>query len=413
MSALNAIRKSFGAESSGQLTLDEYQSYARRTYKGDLRDENLYRFLLLGLHGEIGSLLSELKKKQRDRSAYVAYARSAIEETGDVLWYLALTADAAGVRLSELAVLAEPELAGRGPAIRFADLEPQAALLEEPASNNAVQSALLELAARAGTVIANFREPTDRNGLMEALARVLGAVVIAAEQAHVGLEVAAIGNLSKLLGRWPVEKDYGALYDEDFHPDEQLPRRLEMLFRERKVGKTTFAFQSVHGVNVGDRLTDNSAGGDDYRFHDVFHLAFAAILGWSPVLRSLLKVKRKSDSKTDEIEDGARAQIAEEGISNWVFAHGLRHGAFKDVDSLDFALLKAVHAMVEDYEVRDRPLWMWEEAILRGFAVFRELKRHRGGIVIADLEARKLEYLRVEADPKDGGHAKDATTDSD
>lgn len=402
VSALDTIRATFGSVEAGELTLDEYQSYAQQTYKGDLVGEELYRFLLLGLHGEIGSLLSELKKKQRDRSAYVAYARSAIEETGDVLWYLAMVADAAGIKLSELALRAEPDFADRGSAIRFADLEPQAALLEEPASNGAVQKALLELAARAGTVIAEFRQSPQRNDLADALARVFEGLVTAAEQAHVGLEVAAIGNLSKLLGRWPVKRDYGSLYDEDFHPDEQLPRRLEVLFRERKVGNTTYAFQSVSGVNVGDRLTDNSAGGDDYRFHDVFHLAFAAILGWSPVLRSLLKVKRKSNAKIDEIEDGARAQIAEEGISNWVFAHGLRHDAFKNVESLDFALLKAVHAMVEDYEVSDRSLWMWEESILRGFAVFRELKRHRGGMVIADLDTRTLEYRPPEAHSAQG-----------
>ena len=144
-------------------------------------------------------------------------------------------------------------------------------------------------------------------------------------------------------------------------------------------------------------MTDNSAGGDDYRFHDVFHLAFAGILGWSPVLRSLLKVKRKSDGRIDEIEDGARAQITEEGISNWIFAHGLRHGAFEHVDSLDFALLKTVQEMVREYEVNDRPLWMWEEAILAGFSVFRDLKRNRGGTVEVDLHKRSIEYSEAAA----------------
>ncbi|MGW7530630.1 hypothetical protein ACWGJ5_46485, partial [Streptomyces sp. NPDC054783] len=30
---------------------------------------------------------------------------------------------------------------------------------------------------------------------------------------------------------------------------------------------------------------------DDYRFHDAFHLAHAAVLGWSPVSRFLLGCK--------------------------------------------------------------------------------------------------------------------------
>lgn len=402
MSDLEVVRRELGSKSTGPLTLDDYQAHARWTYKGDLEDDALFRFLLLGLHGEVGSLLSELKKKQRDRGAYVAYAQSAREETGDVLWYLSMVAGTAGISLSELAGRADPDLTRRGAATTFLDLEPQAALLEEPASNGAVQDALLELASRTGAVITGFREGSgcevgggnagSSETLRDGLAGVFAAVVAAALQAHVGLDRAAVANLAKLLGRWPVTRDYGALYDDNFHPDEQLPRHLEVQFRERKVGKTTYAFQTVRGVNVGDRLTDNSAGDDDYRFHDVFHLAFAAILGWSPVLRALLKVKRKSDAKIDEVEDGARAQIAEEGISNWIFGHGLRYEAFANVDSLDFALLKTVRAMVFDYEVRDRPLWMWEEAIMRGFAVFRELKQHRGGTVVANLDKRTLTY---------------------
>jgi len=394
MTALTRIRHELGSDADGPLSLNEYQRYALRTYKGDLVGADLFRFLLLGLHGEVGSLLSELKKKQRDRGAYVAYASAAIEETGDVLWYLANVATAAGISLSNLARGIEPA-PGRAEETSFSDFEPQAALFEEPASNGAVQTALLALAARAGDVVSKSSRSDVESELGRDLALVFRALVEAAAMAHVSLEVAATGNLVKLLDRWPVHKDWGALYDDSFHPDEQLPRYVQMVFREREVNGTTYAFQSINGVNVGDRLTDNSAGNDDYRFHDVFHLAFAAILGWSPVLRALLKVKRKSDGRVDEQQDGARAIITEEGISNWVFAHGLRHNAFKQVDSLDFALLKTVHEMVRDYEVRSRPLWMWEEAILRGFALFRELRRHRGGTIIADLNKRTITFRKA------------------
>jgi hypothetical protein len=54
---------------------------------------------------------------------------------------------------------------------------------------------------------------------------------------------------------------------------------------ERTVNTQTYVFLRRNGVNIGDRLTDNKLEKDDYRFHDVFHLANAAILGWSPVLR--------------------------------------------------------------------------------------------------------------------------------
>ena len=50
----------------------------------------------------------------------------------------------------------------------------------------------------------------------------------------------------------------------------------------------------MSGEKIGDELTDNAYKDDGYRFHDVFHSAYVAILGWSPVIRKLLKRKRKS-----------------------------------------------------------------------------------------------------------------------
>ncbi len=60
-------------------------------------------FPLLGLFGEVGSLLSALKKKQRDADSYIGYAPSVVEELGDVLWYFASLATRADIALPELA----------------------------------------------------------------------------------------------------------------------------------------------------------------------------------------------------------------------------------------------------------------------------------------------------------------------
>jgi hypothetical protein len=240
-------------------------------------------------------------------------------------------------------------------------LQPQESLIREPASEEHVQRSLLRLAALAGRLVdrANVPASEDPDALRLDLVRIFDGLVSAASDAHINLERAALANMDKIRSRWPLVKDWGRLFDEKLDADEKLPRRLEVTFREKTVRGTKYVFQSVHGINLGDRLTDNSADADDYRFHDVFHLAFAAFLGWSPVLRALLKVKRKSDPALDEQQDGARAIITEEGISNWIFAHGLRHEAFAHVDSLDFALLKTIRQMVKGYEVEARPLWMW------------------------------------------------------
>ena len=71
----------------------------------------------------------------------------------------------------------------------------------------------------------------------------------------------------------------------------------------------------INGVPFGEELTDNAYDHDGYRFHDIFHFAYAAVLGWSPITRALLRRKRKSRPLVDEVEDGGRAAVIEEGIA--------------------------------------------------------------------------------------------------
>jgi NTP pyrophosphatase (non-canonical NTP hydrolase) len=392
MRSLDDLRDDFGSRDSGPLGLDEYQRCAIQTFRGHSMDAEKLRFLLLGLFGEIGSLLSELKKKQRDPSAYRAYSSSSLEETGDVLWYLANIADQCGLSLSALAGFPNAETIAPVPMRHIQDLQPQGMLFHEPATPSYVQVSLLELAGTVGTLVARSRTLTVDQTLAEDLSKIFAHLVSASVDAQVSLAEAAQANLDKLLSRWPLRRSWGKLLDADDHQSEQFPREMRVRFAERCVGSKLFVFQSINNINIGDRLTDNSAAEDDYRFHDVFHLAFAAVLGWSPVLRTLLKVRRISRPEIDEQQDGARAKIAEEGISNWIFAHGLRHEAFEHVDSIDFALLKTIAQMVKGYEVDIRAPWMWEHAILEGFRVFRLLRTHRGGVVIADLERRRLSF---------------------
>ena len=153
--------------------------------------------------------------------------------------------------------------------------------------------------------------------------------------------------------------------------------------------------QLWNGVEIGSPLTDNKGVEDDYRFHDVFHLANAAVLGWSPCLRALLKVKRKSRSEIDENEDGARAALTEEGVAALVFQHAMDLNYFADIKSLDYSLLKTIREFVGGYEVQECPLWQWEKAILDGFSVFRELRVHRRGLIMADLVARSITFREM------------------
>lgn len=382
------------------LGLDEYQAFTASTDKSERPGIEGLGFMLLGLYGEVGSLLSELKKKQRDKDSYVAYRQAVIEELGDSLWYLASVCRLARLQLSTIAKritakLDDWDYAGKDSATTFRHLQAEKGEFAGPLSNDLVERRLLELGAKVGMLVEGYssgRFDANRDALSAQLVEVFRAVLVASDDADVSLEEAALGNILKTRSRWPTQRDWGPLYDAEFDPEEQLPRRIEMVFKEKTVGGRQYVTQQCNGIFIGDQLTDNRVEKDDYRFHDVFHLAYAAILGWSPVQRALFKVKRKSNPEIDETQDGARAILIEEGLSTWIFNHGVQNYYFRSLESLDYPLLKAVQALVKGYEVETRPLWQWELAILEGFRVFRQLQEHRGGTVIADLIERSITF---------------------
>jgi len=389
------------AASPEELSIQQYQQLSRLTdrigRKGGLD------FPLLGLFGEIGSLLSELKKKQRDTASYYGYEDSVVEELGDVLWYFSNLANRAGLSISEIALqIARTPAKARSRILQaadisFASLQPSLRPTR-PGTQEAFETTLMRLAGEAGKLVADFsagRISRKSDLLSSHMYSIFEALIDAANEAHVSLAEAAHRNLQKTFDRWPGEKIYPPLFDEDYNPAEQIPRHIEMQIFERTVNNQTYVFLRCNDINIGDRLTDNKLEKDDYRFHDVFHLAYAAILGWSPVMRALFSVKRKSRPKMDEAEDGARATLIEEGISTWVFNYAGKLNNFEHLNSLDYGLLKAVRALVSGYEAERCPLWLWEEAILQGYKMFRQLRKYRGGTIIADLNKRTVTFERI------------------
>ena len=131
-----------------------------------------------------------------------------------------------------------------------------------------------------------------------------------------------------------------------------------------------------------------------YRFHDVFHLSYAAILGWSPVTRAILKCKRKSDSKVDEVEDGGRATVIEEGISAFVYDYARKHAYLESIASPDYQLLKTIKALTSDLEVNECSSGDWERSILEGYKVWRGMKKNKGGYVSVDLNRQTISYQK-------------------
>ena len=381
------------------LSFAEYQKQALSTDQRRSVDASL-RFPLLGLFGETGSLLSEVKKKQRDPVAYVGYQDTVLEELGDVLWYLTAVADRVNLELGVLASNIDGNLTNwkqSSTIFSFSDLrEP----VSNPKSSPSIEfeKTLLRLAAEVGLLMADFEVgwlDNNRDALAGRLVAILRTLQRAAHEAGVTLHSAAEYNLRKILDRWPSDRIYPPLFDEQFPESEQFPRILTVEIEEVDIQGRKKASLKIGGRQLGDHLTDNREDDDDYRFHDVFHLSYAAFLGWSPNMRRLLRVKRKSIPIVDEVQDGARAVLIEEGIATWIFNHAEKLALYESVTALDYGLLKSVRQFVSGYESEACPLWMWETAILEGYRVFRLVKKYRGGRITADLDRHTLTFEKL------------------
>lgn len=228
------------------------------------------------------------------------------------------------------------------------------------------------------------------------LGDVLWYVANLAEKLGFDLDQIAERNLRKISGRWPSD---GAtlplmLPDDGFPPTEQLPRQAAVRFVESEEpdGKIAVRLYDHDGNQLGDRLTDNAYEDDGYRFHDAFHLTYAALLGWSPIARYFFGRRRESVPKVREVEDAGRAIAIEEAVSAFVFDYA-RHVRFLEgVEHVDFSLLTTIRSLVSGLEVRDRSAHEWEQAIVRGFEVWRPLHAAGGGILQLDLVARTIAF---------------------
>lgn len=383
-------------------TIKKYQVLASSTDHLSDRGSDL-SLPLLGLFGEIGSLLSEAKKKQRDPVAYLGYERTVLEEFGDVLWYLAAVATRSEINIADLAlqmVPTSPQSTGvQSDTITFADLqEPDAQIswISQPTAE--FERTLIRLSAEVGLLMVDYdagRFVQNQPALVGRLLSVLRALLDAAGDAGITLEAAAAGNLAKIKDRWPDEKVFLAPFDDGFPEHERFERRMVFEVKEVLEGDLLVSRLTKDGIAIGDVLTDNRQDDDDYRFHDVFHMAYAAVMGWSPTLRRLLKRKRKSDPMIDETQDGARAVLIEEGIATWIFNHAQRLEYFENLHALDYSMLKNVREFVQGYESENCPLWCWEDAILQGYSAFRQVKKHRSGRLIVDLDKHTLQYEQI------------------
>jgi NTP pyrophosphatase (non-canonical NTP hydrolase) len=274
---------------------------------------------------------------------------------------------------------------------------------------------LLGLAGEVGELINEYKKYLRdgaahvrfRERLAEELGDVLWYVAETATNFDLGLGDIAEQNLAKTRARWGIVAGGEARalqkphrFDDRFPEHERFPRRFTAHFAQVEEGSTRKVRVSVDGRQLGEDLTDNAHQPDGYRFHDVFHLACAAVLGWSPVTRRNLRlgdddrgIKRKSDPTVDEVEDGGRAIVTEEGISALVFAYATDHASLDGVSHIDYDLLKSIRVLTAKFEVAVCTVGEWEVAILMGYRVWQELETAQGGRVEVDLDNRRIRFL--------------------
>ena len=266
---------------------------------------------LLGLVGEVGSLLGEYKKLQRDGSIHQNFRDEVKEELGDVLWYVANVAEKFGLDLNDV----------------------------------------------------------------------------------------ASANLTKVRARWIRSIEEVRFYDEDLPKSQRLPRKFIYFFKEevvegRLMVRMTDALNA--GQQTGELLSDNTYGNDGYRFHDIFHLAFATYLGWSPVFRKLLRNNKKLCNRTphhlDDAEDGGRAQVIEEAIVAAAYVYAEDHAFLEGATTVGSDLLRHIERITRNLEVRNRTGWEWDRALIEGFNIWRQLKDNGGGYVVGKLEKPCLDF---------------------
>ena len=371
----------------GSIPLHEYERIIVDTDRFLFEEINP---ILLGLYGEVGSIMATSKKYRREKKAYPNYKDAVEEEFGDALWYFSALCRRLGFKLADVFESNANKEYIKIFTKNCQEHNPGTGIITTSQLKN-LDSALIDLGYMAAQLLKTDKDSPDVRENLFGFARLY---VQALQLTELSFEKVVKGNLIKALGRFSIPREDSLPdFDASFPEEEQLPRQFEIYITQRKSGQSYLRW---NGVFIGSPLTDNIRDPDGYRFHDVFHLAHSAILHWSPTFRALIKQKRKSDRAIDEAQDGGRAIVVEEGLTAWLYSYSKGVEYFEGHDSVSFDVLKTIQKFVNGYEVEICPLKLWEDAILQGYSVFKQVKKNNGGIIIGDRTNRKISYRPIE-----------------
>lgn len=265
----------------------------------------------------------------------------------------------------------------------------------------------LGLAGEAGSVLTTLKKIIrDGDGfggfkesLKEELGDVLWYVATIASHNQINLNDIAEANILKTRDRFQqIALKEVPRFDEDYL--EKFPDTFIVEFIEEKNTNDLMQVRMMWKKEndssydkLGDPLTDNSKFPNNYRYHDVFHLGHIAFLGWSPVMRSLMGLKRRSDETILECEDRGRTQVAEEAVTLLIYNYAKGNKMLKKSDRIDTDIINTVKQLVTDLEVSLVSGYQWELTILESYKVFHQIVENKGGKIQVSPKNRTLTYL--------------------
>jgi NTP pyrophosphatase (non-canonical NTP hydrolase) len=312
-----------------------YQAQTPSTAKLDITETPGKVELVLGLVSEVGSLAAAYKRLLRDALSLDAQRERLSQDLGDVLWYIAMIANSLKLDLSQVA------------------------------ADNLVRTR--DRYEQTSTTPAAYRPPFE-DGFPETQV----------------FPRRMLFRMEELDG----EAENGTLPHVSFKIIDAKP----YAFKDGRpvVNGRPLGFDL--GQELGDKVNDNASTEDGYRYHDAVHVAFMAVLGWSPVMRGLLRLKRKKDGEVDRVQDGARARDLEEALSAILKEYSRSRNDFENLADIDGDVRDLIRRVIVNLEVGRVPIWLWARAIHQGYAAMNALHANKGGWVIADLDEQSVTF---------------------
>jgi NTP pyrophosphatase (non-canonical NTP hydrolase) len=429
------------------MLVSNYNEFVKSSdYSVDRSRDDRVNIAIYGLAAEVGSVVSAIKKRLLSQDSADSWDKpndEITEELGDVIWYCFALAQAANpdrpfnILAYDIANLKReigatderaekirraldkskrdaflkvaekfPQNAAK---LSFNDYQKAAFLTARTADRTLVEVCLAVLWQLGAELLRHNLPQIERDINKSVVDRPINKTL-----AEIAWHLAAIASCFKLelgeVAQKNIEKvsyrqnrnNQTPLHDRGRPKEEQIPRKFEIAFVTVRKG---LARMYLNGKQLGNDLTDNAYDNDGYRYHDVMHLVNAAKLGWSPVLRSMLGRKRKSNRRLDEIEDGARAQIVEEAVIKAIHSEGIRLARmtantktsnqmrlFPVPTDISSRFLNIIRSFVADLEASKNRHWEWEDAIIEGHQIFYDLRQEGQGTITVNLDERLIQF---------------------